>query len=394
MNSDPVQHPPMYHRTSNERVARLRSEVADLLTSHNSPARQLPEFENSITQCDRLQAQIDQLNSSCQQMLEFLEKIKQAEEAVETAKRELAAETLEIGGFAQELGSKAFAGLEAGNLSKHPRFENRQQLQDKIRELENRREEIVSETTSGVLEKGKQQSRRAKVAALIKIEKLKINKQEKSLGQAILHAGDEEDVFCRETEETIERVVAQRGQIASAKEKSWNLEQALAGLLTNTNQTLNLTAINDSDALKVQSEARREQANSVKQQLFYERENLVTAVMKSPYALEDDFIRDKLSVLNRMLAESDLQAVQNSPNRSNDKPDFWKGLSVLGGLILAVGVLITISAMAMDTTVGTDDGSRIHNIGLQQDRMMLLFGGLFTIVFGGGAVAVDILRKK
>ena len=116
--------------------------------------------------------------------------------------------------------------------------------------------------------------------------------------------------------------------------------------------------------------------------------------MKSPYALEDDFIRDKLSVLNRILAESDLQAVQNSPNRSNDKPDFWKGLSVLGGLVLASGVLITISAMAMDTTVGTDDGSRIHNIGLQQDRMMLLFGGLFTIVFGGGAVAVDILRKK
>ena len=320
MNSDPVQHPPMHHPTSNERVARLRSEVADLLTSHNSPARQLPEFGNSITQCDRLQVQIDQLNSSHQQMLEFLEKIKRAENAVDTAKRELAAETLEIGGFAQELGSKAFAGLEAGNLSKHPRFENRQQLQDKIRELENRREEIVSETTSGVLEKGKQQSRRAKVAAQIKIEKLKINKQEKSLGQAILHAGDEEDVFCRETEETIERVVAQRGQIASAKEKSWNLEQALAGLLTNTNQTLNLTAINDSDALKVQSEARREQVNSVKQQLFYERENLVTAVMKSPYALEDDFIRDKLSVLNRMLAESDLQAVQNSPNRSNDKP--------------------------------------------------------------------------
>ena len=251
MNSDPMHHPPMHHPTSDERVARLRSEVADLLTSHNSPARQLPEFENSVTQCDQLQVQIDQLNSSHQQMLEFLEKIQRAEEAVDTAKRELAAETLEIGGFAQELGSKAFAGLEAGNLSKHPRFENRQQLQDKIRELENRREKIVSEATSGVLEKGKQQSRRAKVAAQIKIEKLKINKQEKSLGQAILHAGDEEDVFCRETEETIGRVVAQRGQIASAKEKSWNFEQALAGLLTNTNQTLNLTAINDSDALKV-----------------------------------------------------------------------------------------------------------------------------------------------
>jgi hypothetical protein len=82
-------------------------------------------------------------------------------------------------------------------------------------------------------------------------------------------------------------------------------------------------------------------------------------------------------------------------NHGVKRTDGLQGLSLCGGLLIIIGlVLIGYAMFFMDTTVSVPGGDRVHNIGLQQNRLMYLVIGLVGTLFGGGAVAVDILRRK
>ena len=50
-------------------VAALRAELAALLTADNSPARQIPELDETISRCDNLQRQVQHLNDIRQKLL-------------------------------------------------------------------------------------------------------------------------------------------------------------------------------------------------------------------------------------------------------------------------------------------------------------------------------------
>ena len=89
-------------------------------------------------------------------------------------------------------------------------------------------------------------------------------------------------------------------------------------------------------------------------------------------------------------ASSEEQTTKPSSEQTEAKQTSLTLLTAFGTFVLIVGIFITVSAIFMDTS----GSGRVHNIGLQQDRIVQLVLGLFTVLFGGGMIAVDILRKK
>lgn len=61
-------------------------------------------------------------------------------------------------------------------------------------------------------------------------------------------------------------------------------------------------------------------------------------------------------------------------------------------LLIAAGGLLVMVAMGLDTTVSTGYGRRVHNLGLQQQQLMLLILG--CMFFLAGIVLFGILKIK
>ncbi len=57
-------------------------------------------------------------------------------------------------------------------------------------------------------------------------------------------------------------------------------------------------------------------------------------------------------------------------------------MKILTRLLLAIGATLAVYALFMDTTVLTRGGDRVHNIGLQSDRQLLLLLGCFMVLIG------------
>jgi hypothetical protein len=65
--------------------------------------------------------------------------------------------------------------------------------------------------------------------------------------------------------------------------------------------------------------------------------------------------------------------------------------STAGWWLLAIGVVIVVVALGMDTSVATESGSRVHNIGLMQTQQNTLIFG--AVVMLGGIIALVTRRK-
>jgi ABC-type anion transport system duplicated permease subunit len=61
-------------------------------------------------------------------------------------------------------------------------------------------------------------------------------------------------------------------------------------------------------------------------------------------------------------------------------------------LLVAAGVLLAMIAVGTDTTVGSGLGGRVHNLGLQQQQLMLLIVG--CAMFLAGIVVFGIAKLK
>lgn len=67
-------------------------------------------------------------------------------------------------------------------------------------------------------------------------------------------------------------------------------------------------------------------------------------------------------------------------------------MKTLGYIAIALSILIAIAGLAMDTSVPGAYGARVHNLGLLQDRVILINLGLSGLVIG--ALLVAIGRRK
>lgn len=64
-----------------------------------------------------------------------------------------------------------------------------------------------------------------------------------------------------------------------------------------------------------------------------------------------------------------------------------------GTALIVVGVLMTIIAFSMDTSVSSFDGSSVNNIGLLQKQMMVFQAGLATFIVGAMLFVGSTIRQ-
>jgi len=53
-----------------------------------------------------------------------------------------------------------------------------------------------------------------------------------------------------------------------------------------------------------------------------------------------------------------------------------------GGLLITIGLLMTLVAFSLDTSVSSFDGGAVNNLGLMQRQMMVLHTGLAAFIAG------------
>ena len=335
-------------------VAALRAELAALLTADNSPARQIPELDETISRCDNLQRQVQHLNDIRQKTLQLLEKIEAAERTLDIAKREVAAETLAIAKFAYELGSKVSSGVETGNLEGSLRFNAVKRSIEKIRLLEIGLQEYASQAGNGMAEALKKSGNRVKGFVQMKLEHRNLKHHQEVLGEVILLAGDEENFRCVETTETIDQILEQRGRVEASKEKQWNLEQVLNGLLITANKDLDRSGITGAATLRRDLEENLQLTSTAKQILHRCRETLVSEVITNPYRITDELVRDKLAAINKAEADIKLQHVANNtasaaaPNHR--ARDFMALIGIAVSFLLICGLCGGLSSPNTEST--------------------------------------------
>jgi hypothetical protein len=85
----------------------------------------------------------------------------------------------------------------------------------------------------------------------------------------------------------------------------------------------------------------------------------------------------KFRFCGEMLTEGQEVRVAANPRKSRGMP-----FQALGWVLLGLGVLITFVGLGMDTSVQSDFGGRVHNIGLMDERRNAIMLGL--AISGGG----------
>ncbi|MFB0711478.1 zinc ribbon domain-containing protein [Buttiauxella noackiae] len=74
-------------------------------------------------------------------------------------------------------------------------------------------------------------------------------------------------------------------------------------------------------------------------------------------------------------------------------------MRAIGVLLLIIGVVVVIASMSMDTSVVTDFGSRVNNIGLMKDQQnylivgaVIFISGVLMTVIGGRSKSSDEIK--
>ncbi len=378
-----------------QKVAALKSDVADLLFSMGSPVRDLPEFESILSENARLVKGQADLTRLFQRILETVPSVERAESGVREASKHLASEKKELAGYAKELGEAAFEGFQGGELEEHSRYSGRKELQRRIDDLQKQQAELTVSKDTGMIQKAKIQVLRLKLVGQRKIEELKIASQDKAIGEAILQSKEEVPCLCPQTESIVERIIKQRENVAASKEKLNEAEDYLSEQLSDAAKILDCSEVVNSEKLKSEHNGIQEKLRQNKLAIAEGGDLLVSTALETPSLLADKIVGEKLMLLIRWQAECDVYRSQAMHNHGVKKTDGLQGLSLCGGLLIIIGlVLIGYAMFFMDTSVSVPGGDRVHNIGLQQNRLMYLVIGLVGTLFGGGAVAVDILRRK
>lgn len=95
-----------------------------------------------------------------------------------------------------------------------------------------------------------------------------------------------------------------------------------------------------------------------------------------------------LARCDQLVAIADAPAAQAKPHRQ------ISALSIIGALLVIIGLIVVASAIGTDVSVPTGDyGERVNNIGLMNDQHNAIIGGLVVAVIGGVMVVIPYIRR-
>ncbi len=130
-------------------------------------------------------------------------------------------------------------------------------------------------------------------------------------------------------------------------------------------------------------------------------ERVVATDERSAYGI----VADRGKVVGGVLAVEELNtksaftrpnatSVRNRAQKKTKWDSFTTSIaSIAGWLLIVLGLLFSVFGLAMDTTVGSGLVDRSHNIGLLNERLVLVCVGGILMIFGAIPVAtVAIIR--
>jgi hypothetical protein len=324
----------------------LSNEIADILLGPDSPVRGNPEFDESISEHDRLTKRQAELKTLDTKLVEVLPGLEQAESQLTEAAKHLAAEKKKLAGFAGELGEAAFAGLRAGELPDHPLFNDRKELQSRVESLQRQKAELVAGENAGMMEKTKVQAQQLKLTGQIKVEELKIGSLDRALGTALLKSKEKPSVQCGQTDEVLKAIADQRKLVVTAREQVKQAEASMAGKCSAAAEPLGRSTVNDADSLKSELKEVRKEHRQNEKAIISGRSSVVTTALEIESLRGDTALGEKLKQLWSLNFDLDanksqgMKMVDGCVSKFLGLPSKFKNVAVgvAGAVVLLAGL--------------------------------------------------------
>ena len=295
----------------------LTEQLADLLLAQDSPVKQAPLFKEPWGEHHRLLERQQELADQDARLVDVVPKIEQRERERGAAKNVVADEQKKLEPHALELGKQAFAGFVDGNVDDDHRFDERNQTHQRIKALEEQQNELLQVEPKGIVEKTKLQAQKLKLTGEIKLISLKVNAQQRTIGQSLLAEGKENTVHCDHTEQVLSIIADQRAGIADAREKLDGAEHHLTESLESAATTLAHDSVQGSSSLHAELKDVRKQVRETDKAIKTSRSQMVAL------ALEDQELRDDPTagpLLKQLWStQFDLAANQSQVSKTADK---------------------------------------------------------------------------
>lgn len=278
----------------------LENEIADILLGTDSPVRGFAEFDKLISEHDRLLSRQAVLKALETKLTKVLPGLEQAEGNLTAAQKHLAAEKKKMADYASELGESAFAGLRSGELPDHQIFSDRKDLQSRIENLQHQRSELTSGENAGMMVKAKLQAQQLKLKGQIKLEELRINSVDRSLGEALLKSKEKISVRCDQTEDVIRAISAQQKVIAKVRGQVKQAENLVEEHRKAAGTTLDRKAVEGITSLKSDLKEIIKQLQQNEEVFRSVREQLVDKSLESDIPLKNSILTTRLSELKEL----------------------------------------------------------------------------------------------
>ena len=297
----------------------LYKAVGDLLLGLDHPAITEAAFKQEREKHTELQASQAVLTASIEELELVIPNVEAAENRLTTMQTELITHKDALSDFAAELGSTAFAGLQSGELADSAHFTMRKELQTKIDTLRQQRVLLISGSDAGIFEKTKNKARQLKLTGQIELLNLKIKSTDRSLGDLLLSAEDDDVIRCSHTEKLLEAIANQRRQLKASREALSQAESSLAEQQSYAAETLGRTAVSDAASLKLELNAARSEQTANWADITSVRESVVSKALDYEWLRDDDELRDKLEEL--AVLRSQLSSKHSSNPNRRKSPD-------------------------------------------------------------------------
>jgi|GEM_PF-5052003 len=271
--------------------------VGDLLMGPDHPEITEAAFKQEREKYAKLQANQANLTASIEELELVIPNIEAAEKLVTAMQTDLITHKDALSDFAAELGSTAFAGLQAGELGDNAHFTMRKELQAKIDTLRQQRALLISGSDEGTFEKTKNKARQLKLTGQIKLLNLKIKGTERSLGDLLLSAEDDAAIRCSHTEKLLDTIANQRRKLRASEEALSQAESSLAEKKTSAAETLGRAGVPDAASLKLELNAARSEQKINGTDIANIRESTISKALDYEWLRDDDELRDKLEEL-------------------------------------------------------------------------------------------------
>jgi hypothetical protein len=293
--------------------------VGDLLMGPDHPVITEAAFKQEREKYTELQASQAEFAASIEELELVIPNIETAEKLLTAIQADLITHKDALSDFAAELGSTAFAGLQAGELGDNAHFTMRKELQTKIDTLLQQRALLISGSDAGIFEKTKNKARQLKLTGQIKLLNLKIKGTDRSLGDLLLSAEDDDVIRCSHTEKLLDTIANQRRKLKASEEALSQAESSLAEKQTSAAETLGRAGVPDAASLKLELNAARSEQNVNWADITNNRESVVSKALDYEWLRDDDELRDKLEEL--AVLRSQLSSKHSSNPNRRKSPD-------------------------------------------------------------------------